>query len=307
MAPLRFQTSSWIALSSLPTGSSGCPCPSPSFFFWPWGPMPPSWSPSGWRPLWMSPCTTCSASSPWGHGALPHRYPQGPGHILVWPQVHQLCCQFCSDVYHELLSYHGVLHIHGYGLRPLCGHLPSTEIPIHHHWAIYSQGGHFYLSQKCTSNYVCFHPLCLTPLLWEKCHWELHLCQYVCLQTLLWWCHYQSSPPICWRLDSAGIWLHPHLPLLHPHTKGCSETQGRRICCKDLKHMWLPLYPDPLLQHHSSSLCPHPCGKEESVPWLPVLLNVLHHVIPAAFNPIVYGVQTQEIKQGIQRLLKKGW
>ncbi|KAI5211780.1 Olfactory Receptor 56A3 [Manis pentadactyla] len=40
---------------------------------------------------------------------------------------------------------------------------------------------------------------------------------------------------------------------------------------------------------------------------VPVLLNVLHHVIPAALNPIVYGVRTQEIKQGIQRLLRKGW
>ncbi|XP_007527884.2 olfactory receptor 56A3 [Erinaceus europaeus] len=42
-------------------------------------------------------------------------------------------------------------------------------------------------------------------------------------------------------------------------------------------------------------------------PDVPVLLNVLHHVIPAALNPIVYGVRTQEIKQGIQRLLKKVW
>lgn len=40
---------------------------------------------------------------------------------------------------------------------------------------------------------------------------------------------------------------------------------------------------------------------------VPVLLNVLHHVIPAALNPIVYGVRTHEIKQGILRLLKKGW
>ncbi|XP_005896343.2 olfactory receptor 56A3 [Bos mutus] len=40
---------------------------------------------------------------------------------------------------------------------------------------------------------------------------------------------------------------------------------------------------------------------------VPVLLNILHHVIPPALNPIVYGVRTQEIKQGIQRLLKKGW
>ena len=42
-------------------------------------------------------------------------------------------------------------------------------------------------------------------------------------------------------------------------------------------------------------------------PDVPVLLNVLHHVIPAALNPIVYGVRSQEIKERIQRLLKKGW
>ncbi|EHB06738.1 Olfactory receptor 56A1 [Heterocephalus glaber] len=47
--------------------------------------------------------------------------------------------------------------------------------------------------------------------------------------------------------------------------------------------------------------------KKKVPPDVPVLLNVLHHVIPAALNPIVYGVRTQEIKQGIQRLLKKGW
>ncbi|XP_012509661.1 PREDICTED: olfactory receptor 56A3-like [Propithecus coquereli] len=48
-------------------------------------------------------------------------------------------------------------------------------------------------------------------------------------------------------------------------------------------------------------------AKEKVSPDVPVLLNVLHHVIPAALNPIVYGVRTQEIKQGIQRLLKKEW
>ncbi|KAM5248508.1 olfactory receptor 56A3-like [Ctenodactylus gundi] len=46
--------------------------------------------------------------------------------------------------------------------------------------------------------------------------------------------------------------------------------------------------------------------KRKVSPDVPVLLNVLHHVIPAALNPIVYGVRTQEIKEGIQRLLKKG-
>ncbi|XP_004717108.1 olfactory receptor 56A3 [Echinops telfairi] len=48
-------------------------------------------------------------------------------------------------------------------------------------------------------------------------------------------------------------------------------------------------------------------AKKKVSPEIPILLNVLHHVIPAALNPIVYGVRTQEIKQGIQRLLKKGW
>ncbi|XP_001373987.5 olfactory receptor 56A1 [Monodelphis domestica] len=36
-----------------------------------------------------------------------------------------------------------------------------------------------------------------------------------------------------------------------------------------------------------------------------ILLNVLHHLIPPALNPIVYGVRTKEIKQGIQKLLKR--
>ncbi|XP_038619899.1 olfactory receptor 56A4-like [Tachyglossus aculeatus] len=38
---------------------------------------------------------------------------------------------------------------------------------------------------------------------------------------------------------------------------------------------------------------------------IPVLLNVLHHIIPAALNPIVYGVRTKEIKEGIHRVLRK--
>ncbi|XP_076968336.1 olfactory receptor 56A1 [Tamandua tetradactyla] len=37
-----------------------------------------------------------------------------------------------------------------------------------------------------------------------------------------------------------------------------------------------------------------------------ILLNVLHHLIPPALNPIVYGVRTKEIKQGIQKLLQQG-
>ena len=37
-----------------------------------------------------------------------------------------------------------------------------------------------------------------------------------------------------------------------------------------------------------------------------ILLNVFHHLIPSALNPVVYGVQTKEIKQGIQKLLQRG-
>ncbi|XP_044609324.1 olfactory receptor 56A4-like [Equus asinus] len=39
------------------------------------------------------------------------------------------------------------------------------------------------------------------------------------------------------------------------------------------------------------------------LPDVPILLNILHHLIPPALNPIVYGVITKEIKQGIQKLL----
>ncbi|XP_038619912.1 olfactory receptor 56A4-like [Tachyglossus aculeatus] len=38
---------------------------------------------------------------------------------------------------------------------------------------------------------------------------------------------------------------------------------------------------------------------------IPVLLNVLHYIIPAALNPIVYGVRTKEIKEGIHSVLRK--
>eukprot|EP00069_Balaena_mysticetus_P020621 bmy_13080T0 len=37
-----------------------------------------------------------------------------------------------------------------------------------------------------------------------------------------------------------------------------------------------------------------------------ILLNVLHHLTSLALNPIVYGVQTKEVKQGIQKLLQRG-
>ncbi|XP_036852388.1 olfactory receptor 56A3-like [Manis javanica] len=47
-------------------------------------------------------------------------------------------------------------------------------------------------------------------------------------------------------------------------------------------------------------------AKKKISPDIPVLLNVLHHVIPAVLNPIVYGVRTQEIKKGIWKFLRRG-
>ncbi|XP_030055597.1 olfactory receptor 56A4-like [Microcaecilia unicolor] len=37
-------------------------------------------------------------------------------------------------------------------------------------------------------------------------------------------------------------------------------------------------------------------------PDIPILLNVLHHLVPPTLNPIVYGVKTKEIKHGILKL-----
>ncbi|XP_045639043.1 olfactory receptor 56A1-like [Ursus americanus] len=37
-----------------------------------------------------------------------------------------------------------------------------------------------------------------------------------------------------------------------------------------------------------------------------ILLNVFHHLIPPALNPIVYGFRTKELKQGCQKLLQRG-
>ncbi|KFO24736.1 olfactory receptor 56A4 [Fukomys damarensis] len=46
-------------------------------------------------------------------------------------------------------------------------------------------------------------------------------------------------------------------------------------------------------------------ARERIPPDVPILLNILHHLIPPAVNPIVYGVRTKEIKQGIQNLLRR--
>ncbi|XP_062951814.1 olfactory receptor 56A1-like [Cynocephalus volans] len=37
-----------------------------------------------------------------------------------------------------------------------------------------------------------------------------------------------------------------------------------------------------------------------------ILFNVLHHLIPPALNPIVYGFRTKELKEGFQKLLRRG-
>ncbi|KAM9221801.1 LOW QUALITY PROTEIN: olfactory receptor 56A4-like [Dugong dugon] len=45
-------------------------------------------------------------------------------------------------------------------------------------------------------------------------------------------------------------------------------------------------------------------ARKKIPPDVPILLNILHHLIPPALNPIVYGVKTKEIKQGIHKLLR---
>ncbi|XP_069059421.1 olfactory receptor 56A4-like [Pleurodeles waltl] len=39
---------------------------------------------------------------------------------------------------------------------------------------------------------------------------------------------------------------------------------------------------------------------------VPILLNVLHFLVPPVLNPIVYGVRTTEIKRGIIRMMRNG-
>nr|ALG94366.1 olfactory receptor 19 [Nannospalax galili]ALG94367.1 olfactory receptor 19 [Nannospalax galili] len=46
-------------------------------------------------------------------------------------------------------------------------------------------------------------------------------------------------------------------------------------------------------------------ARDRISPDVPILLNILHHLIPPALNPIVYGVRTKESKQGIQNLLRR--
>ncbi|XP_055972184.1 olfactory receptor 56A4 [Sorex fumeus] len=46
-------------------------------------------------------------------------------------------------------------------------------------------------------------------------------------------------------------------------------------------------------------------ARKKIPPDVPILLNILHHLIPPALNPIVYGVRTKEIKQGIKKLMRR--
>ncbi|XP_014693219.1 putative olfactory receptor 56B2 [Equus asinus] len=43
---------------------------------------------------------------------------------------------------------------------------------------------------------------------------------------------------------------------------------------------------------------------EMTVPFIPVLLNVLHNVIPPALNPMVYALKNKELRQGLYKVLK---
>ncbi|XP_076970884.1 olfactory receptor 56B2, partial [Tamandua tetradactyla] len=42
----------------------------------------------------------------------------------------------------------------------------------------------------------------------------------------------------------------------------------------------------------------------KTVPIFPVLLNVLHNVIPPALNPLVYALKTKALRQGLHKMLK---
>ncbi|EGW13660.1 putative olfactory receptor 56B2 isoform X1 [Cricetulus griseus] len=44
-------------------------------------------------------------------------------------------------------------------------------------------------------------------------------------------------------------------------------------------------------------------GSQMKVPLIPVLLNVLHNVIPPALNPMVYALKNRELKQGLYRVI----
>ncbi|KAK2100821.1 hypothetical protein P7K49_022169 [Saguinus oedipus] len=45
---------------------------------------------------------------------------------------------------------------------------------------------------------------------------------------------------------------------------------------------------------------------EKKIPLIPVLLNVLHNVIPPALNPLVYALRMHKLRLGFQRLLGMG-
>ncbi|XP_076968342.1 olfactory receptor 56B4-like [Tamandua tetradactyla] len=45
---------------------------------------------------------------------------------------------------------------------------------------------------------------------------------------------------------------------------------------------------------------------EKKIPLIPILLNVLHNVIPPALNPMVYALRMQELRLGFWRLLGLG-
>ncbi|XP_069059416.1 olfactory receptor 56A4-like [Pleurodeles waltl] len=46
--------------------------------------------------------------------------------------------------------------------------------------------------------------------------------------------------------------------------------------------------------------------EKEIAPDVPILLNVLHLLVPPALNPIIYGMRTKEIKQSVIKVLSKG-
>uniref|UniRef100_A0A287CY15 G-protein coupled receptors family 1 profile domain-containing protein n=1 Tax=Ictidomys tridecemlineatus TaxID=43179 RepID=A0A287CY15_ICTTR len=106
----------------------------------------------------------------------------------------------------------------------------------------------------------------------------------------------------------------------------CSNLGVTSLACDDitinrlyqLSLAWLVVGSDMILVFASYALIVHSVLKlnsaeatskalstctERRIPLIPVLLNVLHIVIPPSLNPMVYALRTQELRVSFQRVL----
>lgn len=235
---LRLHISSSVVLLGPKLETLVVPIPQPPLFA-SHEPPPPSWTLSGWRPHYMSPCTTCLASTlPAGHGTLPHCHTQGPGHFLKATGVHQLLRLLLLDVKHEFLlamesctfmvmtydllhassAIHWGTHTHHH-LTNLLSRQPFLfwqEIPLLFCPSLFSQDDSIIVGEM--SLRTASVPICLSRL----------SCDDITISHLY---------PVCIWLGTAGIWLSLIFLSLHPHTVGCAGTQVRRSCGQGRKHM----------------------------------------------------------------------